>query len=258
MITLKTKQEIDIIREGGHILSSILVELVAMIRPGVTTQELNAHAEERMIQAGGEPSFKGYKIDKYSPGFNGAVCISLNHEVVHAPPWPSREIKNGDLVKLDIGLRYKGLCTDMAVTVACGEVDAKSQELIAVTKESMVLGVQAVRLGGWISEVGKVVDKYVRRHGFSTVKDLVGHGVGHKVHEDPKIPNYFDPHLEPVKVVAGMVLAIEPMVNMGGDDVTVLADEWTVATSDKSLSAHFEVTLAVTEEGVEILTPLPI
>ncbi len=257
MIILKTPEEIEKIREGGAILSRILTELVDNVKPGVTTGELDALAEKRMREAGGEPSFKGYRTDPDVRPFASTVCTSINHEVVHAPATPSRVVKEGDILKLDIGLRYKGLCTDMAVTVPVGKVSGEALGLIEVTKESMLAGIAKARPGAWVSDIGKTVDKIVRKNGFSTVKDLVGHGVGHHVHEDPRIPNYFDPELDPVKIEPGMVLAIEPMVNEGEDEVRMKRDGWTVVTEDGSLSAHYEVTIAITEDGMEIMTPVP-
>lgn len=257
MILLKTKEEIDAVRESGAHLSRILTELVAMVKPGITTLELDAYAEKQMRAIGGEPSFKGYRTAEDVTPFPSTVCTSINDEIVHAPATPSRTVKSGDLLKLDIGLRFKGMCTDMAVTVPVGEVSEAQKKLIAVTKESMLLGVAKAREGGWISDIGKAVDKCVRHNGFSTVKDLVGHGVGHHVHEEPRIPNYFDDEMEPVRMVQGMVLAIEPMVNLGDEDVRVLRDGWTIVTEDKSMSAHFEVTIAVTDKGTEIMTPVP-
>lgn len=257
MIIFKTDEEIQKIREGGAILSRILTELVANVKPGVTTGELDALAEKRMREAGGEPSFKGYRTDPDVRPFASTVCTSINSEVVHAPATPSRAVKEGDILKLDIGLRYKGLCTDMAVTVPVGEVSEEALELIRVTKESMLAGIAKARPGAWVSDIGKTVDKIVRKNGYSTVKDLVGHGVGHHVHEDPRIPNYFDPELDPVKIKPGMVLAVEPMVNMGEDEVRMKRDGWTVVTEDGSLSAHYEVTIAITEDGMEIMTPVP-
>lgn len=257
MITLKTEAEIAALREGGHHLSAILTELVDMVRPGMTTGELNAHATKRMAEVGGEPSFLGYQPSSDVTPYNSAVCLSIGSEVVHAPALPSRELKSGDVLKLDIGLKYKGLCTDMAVTVAVGEVTARERELIALTKEAMLAGIAKAVPGAWVSDVGKTVDKMVRRAGFTTVKDLTGHGVGHKIHEDPSVPNYFEPALPPVKIVPGMVLAIEPMVNIGREDVDILEDGWTFVTVDGSTSAQFEVTIAVTASGMEILTPVP-
>lgn len=247
----------DRMRAGGSILSGILAELVNMARPGVTTGEIDAHAERRMKEEGGEPSFKGYKTALDPRPFPSTVCTSINDEVVHAPADPSRELKDGELFKMDIGFWYKDLCTDMAVTVLVGTVKEDAVRLTRATKEALLIGVEKAVPGGWISDIGKAVDSHVRRQGFSTVKDLVGHGVGHAVHEDPRIPNYLDPTLDPVRIEPGMMLAIEPMVNMGGDAIRVLEDGWTVATADGSLSAHFEVTVAVLDSGNEILTPLP-
>jgi methionyl aminopeptidase len=257
MIRLKTDEEIAALREGGKILSDILTELVDKVGPGVMTGDLDAYAEARMRAAGGEPSFKGYRSGGEAHPFPSTVCTSINHEVVHAPATPSRELKNGDLFKMDIGLRYKGLCTDMAVTVPIGDIDEELRTLLEVTKQSLLLGVKKCVEGGLISDIGKAVDKSVRRAGYTTVKDLVGHGVGHHVHEDPQIPNYFDPRLDPIRIQRGMVLAIEPMVNFGAEDVRVLDDEWTIVTADKTYSAHFEVTVAITENGTEIITPIP-
>lgn len=258
MIHLKTEQEIAAIREGGRILAAILKELCDMAAPGVATADLDAHAERRMREQGGEPSFKGYRTGADVPPFPSTVCLSLNNEVVHAPATPSRTLKDGDILKLDIGLRYKGYCTDMAVTVPIGAVPESTLKLIAATKESLAAGLEKCLPGNWVSDIGKAVDKFVRRHGYSTVKDLVGHGVGKYVHEEPRVPNYFDPTLDPVRIKPGMVLAIEPMVNLGEEDVRVLKDGWTIVTEDKKLSAHFEVTVAVTKDGQEIMTPLPV
>ena len=257
MIFIKSDQEIDDIREGGKILSDILTELVSLVKPGVTTGELDTLAEKRMREAGGEPSFKNYRSDSHTPPFPSTVCTSINTEVVHAPADPSRPVREGDLLKLDIGLRYKGLCTDMAVTVGVGEISEEAKKLISVTKESMLLGVAKALPGGWISDIGKAVVKFVRNNKYSTVKDLVGHGVGKYVHEDPRIPNYFDREMDPVRIKKGMVLAIEPMVNVGDDEVRILPDGWTIVTADGALSAHFEVTIAINDTGYEIMTPVP-
>jgi methionyl aminopeptidase len=257
MIILKTPAEIEKIRAGGAILSRILTELVSVVRPGITTGEIELLAEKRMREAGGEPSFKGYKTDPRIAPFNSALCLSLDDEVVHGPAYPSRVVPEGSILKLDIGLRYQGMCTDMAVTVPVGKVSEEKMKLIRVTKESLLLGVEKAVAGGWVSDIGRAVDKHVRKHGFTTVKDLTGHGVGHHVHEDPRVPNYFDPSMEPVRLVKGLVIAIEPMVNAGEEDVYVKDDDWTFATSDRKLSAHFELTLAITDQGTEIMTPLP-
>jgi len=256
MIHLKTKQEIRLIQAGGRILSDILAELVAMSKPGSNTADIDALAEKLMTRAGGEPAFKGYRGSGGAKPFPTTICASINGEVVHGPARPARELKDGDLFKIDIGLRYKGLYTDMAATVGVGSVSKEAERLRRATKEALLIGLGKVKSGGWISDIGKAVDRYVRRQGYSTVKDLVGHGVGKYVHEEPQIPNYFDAGADPILIEPGMVLAIEPMVNAGEDAVRVLDDGWTVVTADNSLSAHFEATVAVTDDGVEIMTPI--
>lgn len=257
MIILKTDEEIAALREGGKLLSAIMREVAAAVEPGVSTRDLDALAEKRMLEVGGKPSFKGYKTAGDVRPFPSTVCTSINKEVVHAPAEPSRKLKDGDIVKLDAGMWYKGLCTDMAVSVAVGDIDEESRRLMEVTKESLRAGVKKAAEGNWISDIGKAVDKVVRRNGFSTVKDLVGHGVGKAVHEEPAIPNYFDASYEPVRIMKGMVLAIEPMVNAGSDAIQLMPDSWTIVTADGRPSAHFEVTLAVTGDGTEVLTPMP-
>jgi len=256
-INIYGEEEVAKLREGGAILSRILGELVGMVRPGVTTAELDAHAESRMRQAGGEPSFKGYKAGGAVP-FAGTVCISIDHEVVHAPPVPARTLKAGSIVSLDIGLRYKGLCTDMAVTVPVGEVRPELLKLIKTTRASLLAGVDVVRPGATVREIGRTIQAVCEKEGYGVVRDLVGHGVGYEVHEEPRVPNYDDPDLPRIVLKKGMALAIEPMINLGGWEVEMARDQWTITTADRKPSAHFEVTAAVTDEGYEILTPLPI
>jgi methionyl aminopeptidase len=256
-INYYSDEEVAKLREGGALLSAILGELCAMAAPGVSTADLDAHAEKRMRDAGGAPSFKGYKAGGSVP-FNGTVCTSINDEVVHGPPHPGRKLKEGDIISLDIGLRYKGLCTDMAVTLPVGKVPEKTLKLIRVTKDALMAGVDVVRPGGKIREIGQAVQPVVERAGFGVVRALVGHGVGREVHEAPNVPNYDDPDMPRVTMKEGMVLAIEPMVAMGSWEVELCPDEWTFRTEDGSLAAHWELTLAVTKDGYEILTPLPI
>lgn len=255
--TIYTEKEIASLRESGKRLSAVLGELAAMVRPGVSTADLDLHAQRRMKELGGEPSFKGYKAGGSVP-FNGAVCTSINDEVVHAPPHPGRTVKVGDILSLDIGFRYQGLCTDMAVTVPVGAVSEKAKKLMRVTRESLFAGLDAIRPGADIREVGRTIQPFAERAGFGVVRALVGHGVGHHVHEDPHVPNFDDPDMPKVVVKKGMVLAVEPMINAGHWDVKLDKDQWTIRTADGKLSAHFEVTLAVTDDGIEILTPLPV
>ncbi len=256
-IVIYGEKEIVSLRQGGKLLAEILGELARMTAPGVSTANLDAHAEKRMRDAGGAPSFKGYKAGGNVP-FNGTVCTSINHEVVHAPPYPGRTLKEGDIISLDIGMRYEGLCTDMAVTVPVGKVPEKALRLIRVTRDSLLAGVENVRPGGKIRNIGKAVQAVVESGGFGVVRALVGHGVGHAVHEDPQVPNFDDPDSPKVVMKKGMVLAIEPMVTEGSWEVEMARDQWTIFTQDRRLAAHWEVTVAVTEDGYEILTPLPV
>ena len=255
---IKAPEEIEVIREGGVILSRILGEVVGLVKPGITTGEIDKLAESRMREAGGEPSFLGYKTRASDRPYPTTLCTSINHEVVHAPAAPNRTLKDGDVIGLDIGLRYQGYCTDMAVTVGIRKISKDAGRLIAVTRDALFRGLETVRPGGFVGDIGRAVQTYVEKNGFSVVRDLVGHGVGKNVHEEPRIPNYFDPKARPVKIEEGMVLCIEPMVNVGKFAVVTLPDGWTIATADNSLAAHFEVTLAVTKGGYEILTPLPV
>lgn len=256
-ISIYSDDEVAKIREGGAILSRILGELAAMVKPGITTAELDAHAEAEMRKVGGEGSFKGYKAGGSVP-FNGVVCTSINHEVVHGPPHPGRAVKEGDILKLDIGLRYKGLCTDMAITVPVGAVDPGVHKLIHTTRASLFAGVDTIKPGSIVRDIGRKVQAMCEKEGYGVVRDLAGHGVGHDVHEDPCIPNYDDPDLPRCVLKKGMVLAIEPMINMGSWEVELARDHWTYCAVDKKPSAHFEMTVAVTDDGYEILTPLPV
>ena len=252
-----TEKEVADLHEGGELLGAILGELAKMAKPGASTADLDAHAEKRMREAGGEPSFKGYKAGGDVP-FPGTVCTSINAEVVHAPPVPGRVLKDGDIISLDIGLRFKGLCTDMAVTVPVGKVPDKTLKLIRVTKDALLAGLDVIRPGAKIRDIGKTIQPIVERAGFGVVRALVGHGVGHAVHEDPHVPNFDDPDSPKVVIRKGMVLAIEPMVTEGVWEVELAKDRWTIVTEDRKLSAHWEVTVAVTDDGCEILTPLPV
>ncbi|MFH1047582.1 MAG: type I methionyl aminopeptidase [Patescibacteria group bacterium] len=257
MIIIKTDKEIQALREGGAILADIMRELADMVEPGITTEELDALAEKRMRAEGDGPSFKGYKSDRRDPPFPTALCTSINHEVVHAPAVPGRKLNSGDIIKIDMGMWFGGMCTDMAATVPVGEVSPEIRRLMQITRESLHKGIKKAVAGAWVSDIGKVVDKHVRRYGYSTVKDLVGHGVGRAVHEDPRVPNFFDPTLRPVRLEKGMTIAIEPMVNLGTDVVRLKRDGWTIVTADGQPSAHFEETIAITGFGPERMTPLP-
>ena len=256
---LKTPEEIEKMRQGGKILSDILRRVAKMARPGVSTEDLDRFAERRIMGAGGFPAFKGYTTRYAEQPFPSTLCTSLNAEVVHAPAVPTRVLREGDLLSIDIGMRYPavgGLYTDMATTIAVGKVSKEASRLMEVTHESLKMGIRAIREGVSIARIGRAVQDYVEREGFSVVRDLVGHGVGHAVHEDPYVPNYYDSRLEGTIIPENLPLAIEPMVAAGGPAVRTADDGWTVVTSDGRLSAHFEATVVLGKRGVEILTPI--
>ena len=259
MSLIKSSGEISLLRDGGALLSRTLREIREACIAGVTTGALDAIARNRFAEAGGTGSFLGYRIAGKGKPYPGVLCVSLNDEVVHGLPIPDRVIKNGDVVGLDIGVWWKGLCTDMATTVIVGDADERTRALVADTRESLVRALAAVKAGNDISQIGETIEDFLksRKYKYGIVRDLVGHGVGHAVHEDPPIPNFRDARQKPMAMQAGMVIAIEPMITLGDWRVDQLDDGWTIVTADGSTAAHFEVTVAVTEGGYELLTPWP-
>lgn len=255
MIKLKTKEEIEILREGGKILTEILQNVAHLAKPGISTGRLNEIAEELIKKFGARPSFKNFRPEKGAPPYPAALCTSLNDEVVHCVPSQERILKDGDILGLDIGIWHKNLCTDSALTVAIGEISKEAKKLISVTEESLYKGIKEAVLGNTIGDIGFAISQHVQREGFSVIRDLVGHGVGHGVHEDPPIPN-FGQKGKGDKLKAGMVLAIEPMTALGDYRIKSCDDHFGYRTYDGSLSAHFEHTIAVTANGTEILTKL--
>lgn len=248
MIQLKSLREIDAMAEGGRILGRTLAALREAVRPGVTTLALDQIAEEFIrSHDGATPAFKGLY------GFPGSVCISVNHEIVHGIPSRKRTLVEGDIVSLDVGVKYDGLYTDSAVTVPVGTITAQDQRLLDVTRESLEAGIAAAVPGNHVGDIGHAVQTVVERAGFSVVRELVGHGVGHGPHEDPQVPNHGKPK-RGTKLMPGLTIAIEPMVNAGLAGTRTLPDRWTVVTVDGKRSAHFEHTVAVTENGPRILT----
>ena len=248
MIQLKSARELDVMEQGGRILAATLALLRAEVRPGISTAELDRMAEEFIrSHEGAVPAFKGLY------GFPGSVCISLNNEIVHGIPSKKRILAEGDIVTLDAGVRYAGYYTDSATTVPVGEVDATTRRLLDVTYASLEAGIAAARIGNHIGDIGAAVQAVVEAAGFSIVRDLVGHGIGVGPHEEPQVPNYGKPKRGP-KLSAGLTIAIEPMVNVGGPGTRTMPDKWTVVTADGSRSAHFEHTVAVTERGPRVLT----
>jgi methionyl aminopeptidase len=247
MIILKSPEEVAKMRRAGRIVSATIEEVTAAVKPGMTTADLDALAEKRIRDEGATPSFLGYR------GYPASLCTSVNEEVVHGIPG-TRKLSEGDILSLDFGAIWEGYHADAAVTVFVGEPQsAEAEKLVRVTEEALEAGISQVKAGNRLSDISHAVEQVVEGAGFSVVREYVGHGVGRSLHEDPQIPNYGAPGRGP-ELKTGLVIAIEPMVNMGGWETRVLQDDWTVVTADGSLSAHFEHTIAVTAEGPEVLT----
>lgn len=257
MVLLKTPQDIIHLKKAGHTLASVLSMVLSEVKPGVTTKHLDELAEKKIREAGCIPAFKNYKNEASDPPYPSTLCTSVNNEVVHAPA-SERILKEGDIIGIDIGLEYradeKSYFVDMAKTVGVGTISEQAQKLLEVTKHALDLAIQQVKPGNLVSDIAKAVQPYVEQNGFSVVRQLVGHGVGFSLHEEPQVPNYVDGEKYDIPLTPGMVIAIEPMVNMGAAAVKTLSDGWTIVTDDDSLSAHFEHTVAITESGHEILT----
>jgi methionyl aminopeptidase len=246
VIVCKSPAEIERMRAANALVASILGELREMVRPGVTTADLDHHAEARVRDGGGEPAFKGYH------GYPATLCASVNEEVVHGIP-SRRKLVEGDIISIDMGVLLDGFFGDSAVTVPVGRISERAADLLRVTEEALHRGLARARIGGRVSDIGHAVQAHVELHGFSVVREFVGHGIGVSLHEEPQVPNYGKPGSGP-RLTEGMVLAIEPMVNMGKPHVRLLQDGWTAVTRDGMLSAHFEHTVAVTAEGPLVLT----
>lgn len=253
MIYIKTPEQIEILREGGKRHAAILEILTEKVVPGVTTGELDALALSLVREGGDEPAFLGYKPAGASYAYPATLCVSVNDEVVHGIPDAKRVLQEGDVVSLDLGLKHKGLFTDAAVTVAVGTVDVKKRELLKVAQVSLYKGIDEIKPGARTGDIGHAIEHYIKAYKYGIVRDLAGHGVGIAIHEDPFIPNYGQKG-KGTLLKAGMVIAIEPMVNLGTAEVTLDDDDYTFRTADGKASAHFEHTVLVTEDGYEILT----
>ena len=247
MISLKSERELNQMRKAGAIVAQILGEMVQIAKPGISTGEIDRFAESRCKELKAIPAFKGYH------GFPATVCISVNDEIVHGIPSFKRILKDGDIVGLDFGVSFDGWYGDSARTVAVGTVSEEAQKLIDVTRESLEKAIQTCYEGNRVSDIGHAVQNFVEPYGFGVVRDFVGHGIGRSLHEEPQVPNYGQKGKGPLLKV-GMVLAIEPMITAGDPRVKVLKDGWTAVTVDRSLSAHFEHTVAITSKGPEVLT----
>ncbi|QSQ26922.1 type I methionyl aminopeptidase [Pyxidicoccus parkwayensis] len=246
-VGIKSREEIALMRQAGRIVCEILDALEAAVAPGVTTWELDALAAELTARKGARPAFKGYL------GFPCVLCASINEEVVHGIPSRTRKLAEGDLMKLDFGVSYRGFFGDSARTVPVGKVSAEARALMEATRESLHKAIQAMLPGNHLGDIGHAVQRHVEARGYSVVRGFTGHGIGRKLHEHPQVPNHGQPG-GGMKLRAGMVLAVEPMVNQGTDEVELLEDEWTAVTADGKLSAHFEHTVLITDCGPEVLT----
>lgn len=253
---IKSKNQIAGIRKSCHAMAAIFRELEALVKPGVSTGDLELAALAMIEAVGGKPSFKGYKSDRRSPAFPTALCASLNNEIVHAPALPSRVLKAGDIIKLDCGMVLDGYFSDMARTFAVGAISKPAQHLINVTREALSIGIKQIKPGNTLNDIGSAIQKYVEGEGLGVVRELVGHGVGLAVHEDPQVPHYNikEAGMPNVRLESGMVLAIEPMVTIGDWRIKIAPDNFTIITRDGSLAAQFENTIVVTDDGVEVLT----
>ncbi|WP_066427028.1 type I methionyl aminopeptidase [Anabaena sp. 4-3] len=247
-IEIKSPREIEIMRQSAKIVATVLKEISQLVKPGMTTADLDAYAEKRIREMGATPSFKGYH------GFTGSICSSINNEVVHGIPNPKKVIRAGDVLKVDTGAYFQGFHGDSCITIAVGEVTPEAAKLIRVAEEALYKGIEQVKAGAYLLDLAGAIEDHVRANGYSVVEEFTGHGVGRNLHEEPSVFNYRTREMPNVKLRAGMTLAIEPILNAGSKHTRTLADRWTAVTVDNSLSAQFEHTVLVTETGYEILT----
>ena len=268
-IIIKTREEISLMRECGRRLAEILRTIASAAQPGVSAKHLDELAEQLILAGGGTPVFKGYKVTGAHRGFPGSICVSVNDEVVHGIPIREKILKEGDVVGIDIGMRWNkrqdtrdkrqdaqnGLCTDMAVTIGIGKISDRAKRLIEATREALEIGISMVQPGAHVGDIGHAVAKHLKKYHLGIVRDLAGHGVGHELHEEPLIPNY-GTRGSGAELKEGMKIVIEPMAMLGGEKLVLDADEWTYRTADGSLAAHFEHSVAVTKNGAEVLTKI--
>ena len=254
MITVKTKEEIKILKEGGGRLAEIMVAVVKAVGPGVSTLDLDRLAESLIFKSGGEPAFKGYR-SKEGRIYNFSSCLSVNDELVHGMPRKDKFLQEGDILGVDIGMKWRGLFIDTAVTIGIGKITKEAERLLRSTKDALEIGIKTVKPGVKLGDVSYAIERRLERDHLGIIRDLAGHGVGYELHEEPLIPNFGKPGTG-LEIKEGMVLAIEPMAALGNWKIKLAADGWTFKTVDGSLSAHFEHTVAVTKNGVEVMTEL--
>ncbi|WP_071515065.1 type I methionyl aminopeptidase [Geitlerinema sp. PCC 9228] len=247
-VEIKSQREIEIMRQAARIVATVLKEISEMAAPGMTTGDLDAHAEKRIREMGATPSFKGYY------GFPASICASINHEVVHGIPSKKRVLREGDLLKVDTGAYYEGFHGDSCVTIPIGEISDDAAKLTQVAEEALYAGIKQVKAGNYLLDIAGAIQDHVEANGFKVVEDFTGHGVGRKLHEEPSVFNFRTHSMPNVKLRAGMTIAIEPILNAGSKQTRILPDKWTAVTVDNALSAQFEHTVLVTKDGYEILT----
>jgi methionyl aminopeptidase len=261
MSYIKKPAETKLIAEGGKLMGEILENLTKLLKPGISAWEIDMEAERMIRAAGGIPAFKGYRGRRSDPPFPSTVCFSRNEELVHGIATKDKIVKNGDIVTIDIGMQYPkqaGFFTDTAVTVILGKQPPEVLKLLEVTQEALEVGIRAAQPGATVASIGKAIEQYVKSQGkYGIVRDLVGHGVGHAVHEEPRVPNFYDKALENWVLEPGVVIAIEPMITLGSAEVETADDGWTITPVDRSLNAHFEHTLIITKDGNEVATRRP-
>lgn len=246
MIKIKSSLEIKLMEKAGKIVGETHKYLKEYLKPGITTKELDSLAYDFIIKKGATPSFKGYE------GFPASICTSINEEVVHGIP-SNRKLKNGDIISIDIGACYKGYHGDSAWTYPIGEISLENKDLLEHTEQSLYEGLKVIKDGAYVGDIGNAISKYIKKYKYGVVKELVGHGVGKEIHEEPDVPNYGKPKTGPL-LKEGMVIAVEPMINLGTSKIYIKEDGWTIVTADNLPSAHFEHTVLVTKEGIKILT----
>ena len=246
MIIIKSDKEIELMREAGEIVAYVLQELEKKVQPGVAGRELNKYAEKLILEKGAAPIFKGHQ------GFPAAICVSVNEVIVHGIP-TERELKEGDIVSLDVGVKYKGYCGDAAITLPVGKISREAKRLLEITRKALFRAIKQAKVGNHLSDISWAVQSFVEKQGFSVIRKFVGHGIGKEIHEDPRIPNFGKPHQGAI-LEKGMVFCIEPMISAGNYEIEISSDGWTATTKDGSLSAHFEHMIAIRDGGAEILT----
>ncbi len=272
MSYIKSQSEIEQIIKGGKILGEILEKLGNMVKPGISALEIDQEAERLIKEAGGRPAFKGYRGRKSEPAFPSTICASRNDELVHGIATKDKVLKKGDIFSIDIGMQWpykekgirnkeqnngQGYYTDTAITVIVGEVPEKTRQLVNVTKKALEIGIAQCKVGNTVADIGRAIQDYIEPQGYGIVRDLVGHGVGHGVHEDPRVPNYYDKNMEDWVLKEGVVIAIEPMITIGDYNIKTADDGWGISTVDGSLSAHQEHTVVITKDGPVVVTRRP-